>query len=92
MPELLDGSNGFILGEEEFFDRVKWIAEHPEWLFEARMAAIETIAVNRDITEIRSRVCHLITAVHQKRRWWPRAWKSARFEEKRSQEERRRSR
>jgi glycosyltransferase involved in cell wall biosynthesis len=42
MPELIN-NNGFILKENEFLDKIKWIKDNPEWFNNARRKSIDII-------------------------------------------------
>lgn len=55
MPELING-NGFILKENEFFDKIKWLTENIDWFNNARLKSIENIKKYRDINSIKKNV------------------------------------
>jgi len=57
MPELIDGSNGFILNSvEEFVEKIIWIKNNLLWLQQARKNAIKTIKEKRDKTKIQNMI------------------------------------
>ncbi|MBD3242956.1 MAG: glycosyltransferase [Chitinivibrionales bacterium] len=69
MPELLDGDNGFILGHDEFFEKVAWIRERPDWLLAARRKAIATMAEKRDVADIQRHARELVARIARQSRW-----------------------
>lgn len=52
MPELING-NGFILKENDFFEKIKWIQKNMEWVNNARKESLKIIKKYRDPANIK---------------------------------------
>jgi glycosyltransferase involved in cell wall biosynthesis len=52
MPELIN-DNGFILKENEFFDKIKWLKNNIDWFNLARKKSVEIMKEKRDILYIK---------------------------------------
>jgi glycosyltransferase involved in cell wall biosynthesis len=62
MPELIN-NNGFILKENEFFDKIVWIQNNIEWLNRARIESINIMKTKRDYNDIRNIVKNFLNRI-----------------------------